>query len=83
MCCPTCGDILQGRIYDYGVCRETGYRDAGEYDYCDTCRKAVDEGDSIEDGLEAEMLRAAHEEQISQRQYDVWIDEAEGAGGAA
>ncbi len=84
MFCPKCGDTLQVREFDYGTCRETGYRDAGEYNYCETCRTAVDEGDAIlVFGPEVEALREAQEEQISQRQYDAWIDEAEGAGGAA
>ncbi len=77
MCCPTCGDILQVRSYDYGRCRETGYSDSGETFYCDTCGKAVDEGDVLEDGPEAEALRDAHEEQIAQRQEREW------KGGAA
>ncbi len=73
MCCPTCGDILQARTYDYGRCSETGYHDAGEYLYCDTCRQSVDEGDALEDGPEAEALRVEQENKLETQQYNAWL----------
>ncbi len=88
MCCPTCGDILQARTYDYGRCSETGYHDAGEYLYCDICRQSVDEGDALEDGPEAERLRERREAEIESAQYSAWLagkavtgDAVESAGG--
>lgn len=74
MNCPDCGDILQVRPYDYGRCAETGYHDAGEYLYCDTCHKAVDEGDALDDGPEAEALREAREQAIDDRQFAEWSE---------
>jgi hypothetical protein len=36
--CPECGsDDLRIDEYDFGVCRETGYRDAGERFECRPC----------------------------------------------
>jgi hypothetical protein len=44
MGCPNCGsDDLRIEEYDFGVCRETGYHDAGERYRCLACG---DEGDA-------------------------------------
>ena len=42
--CPNCNsDDLHIEEYDYGVCRETGYHDAGVRYHCRACG---DEGDA-------------------------------------
>lgn len=69
MCCQVCGSILEVREFDYGTSRETGYHDAGETLYCGECHVSRDEGDVIEDGLEAEALREKREAEIGERQW--------------
>ena len=44
--CPQCGGVsIVVKPYDYGVCRETGYHDAGERFECCDCGA---EGDANE-----------------------------------
>jgi hypothetical protein len=43
--CPECGGELAITPYDFGVCRETGYHDAGERFVCRDCGA---EGDASE-----------------------------------
>ncbi len=79
MNCPDCGDILEARTFDYGRCSQTGYSDSGEYLYCDTCRKSVDEGDALDEtnpaqAVEAERLRERREAEIESAQYEEWIE---------
>jgi hypothetical protein len=44
--CPECGSHnVRVEPYDYGVCRETGYHDAGEMYVCGDCGTRGDDGD--------------------------------------
>jgi hypothetical protein len=44
--CPECGNNrVEIKHYDYGVCRETGYHDAGEYFQCRDCGAQSDVGE--------------------------------------
>jgi hypothetical protein len=44
--CPECGsDNIRVEPYDYGVCRETGYHDAGERYACQYCGATGDADD--------------------------------------
>jgi len=46
MSCPDCGsDDLNWHEFDYGVCCETGYHDAGVYMVCGNCGARHDEHD--------------------------------------
>ena len=72
-CCDKCGDVLQVRDYDFGRSEQTGYHDAGEFLFCDTCYRKVDEGDYIENGPDAEALREKRENDIDMRQYSEWL----------
>ncbi len=42
MCPECCGSNVRVVPYDFGVCRETGYRDAGERFECRSCGAAGD-----------------------------------------
>ena len=48
--CPECGarDVVV-KEYDYGVCRETGYHDAGERFRCLHCGATGDASDLVND----------------------------------
>lgn len=44
--CPECGsNNIRVEPYDYGVCRETGYHDAGERYTCRNCGGSGDADD--------------------------------------
>jgi rubredoxin len=44
--CPECGSSkVRVEPYDYGVCRETGYQDAGERYACQDCGATGDADD--------------------------------------
>jgi rubredoxin len=44
--CPECGsDEVTVQEYDFGICRETGYHDAGERFRCLVCGAAGDAED--------------------------------------
>ncbi len=44
--CPECGsDEVTAEEYDFGICRETGYHDAGERFRCRDCGAAGDAED--------------------------------------
>lgn len=73
-CCDKCGDVLQVRDYDFGRSEQTGYHDSGEFLFCDTCYRKVDEGDYLEDGEQAEALREKRENEIEERQWQRIID---------
>lgn len=46
--CPECGSSNLGvELYDYGVCRETGYHDAGERFHCRDCGTSADADDLV------------------------------------
>lgn len=52
MRCPEClSPRVEVRTFDFGVCRETGYHDAGERFRCLDCGAAGDADDLVvEDG---------------------------------
>jgi rubredoxin len=46
--CPECGsDNIGVEPYDFGICRETGYHDAGERFVCRNCGATGDASDII------------------------------------
>lgn len=46
MSCPEClSDDIEVREYDFGICRETGYHDAGERFWCRACGATGDAED--------------------------------------
>jgi len=50
MCCPECLSAeITVREYDFGMCRETGYHDAGERFTCHSCGATGDVGDLVGD----------------------------------
>jgi hypothetical protein len=50
MRCPEClSDHVEIREYDYGICRETGYHDAGERFRCTSCGVSGDAEDLVAD----------------------------------
>ena len=54
MNCPECGSTnLILEEFDFGVCRETGYHDAGELFRCRECGAKGDVSDAIVDTGEA------------------------------
>jgi len=53
MRCPEClsNDVTTGQ-YDFGICRQTGYHDAGERYRCHACGATGDVGDLVADRQE-------------------------------
>jgi hypothetical protein len=48
MRCPEClSDDVTIQEYDFGICRETGYHDAGERYRCQSCGAAGDAEDLV------------------------------------
>jgi hypothetical protein len=51
MRCPEClSDAVVIHEYDFGVCQQTGYRDAGERFRCRACGATGDVGDLVAEG---------------------------------
>jgi hypothetical protein len=49
MRCPEClSDDIEIREYDFGICRETGYHDAGERFRCRACGATGDAEDLVQ-----------------------------------
>jgi hypothetical protein len=70
MCCPSCGNPVFYVRFDYGVCRETGYHDAGETPHCEVHGR-LDEGDLLDATQVAELASL----------FDGERDAVESAGG--
>ena len=58
--CPKCGsNDISIREYDFGACRQTGYRDAGERFTCRACGAEGDVGELERDLASSPSERAA------------------------
>ncbi len=55
MFCPLCTEPVFYVPFDYGVCRETGYHDAGETPHCEVHGR-LDEGDLLDEAQVAELI---------------------------
>ncbi len=52
MSCPKClSDDVEVREYDFGICSETGYHDAGERFRCRACGATGDADDLVADAV--------------------------------
>ena len=74
--CPECGSNNIGlRSYDYGICSETGYRDAGEYFCCNDCGATGDVSEVESDGHLADPDGVLRESDASEKMSGHFLPE--------